>query len=200
MPRLFLPLQIMLHMLMGEQEGIYFMDSTHLAVCHNKRIERNRVFRGMAARGKTTMGWFYGFKLHLVINHKGQIIAAKITPGNTDDRKPVEQLTKNLTGVMAVDKGYISAELFRSLYNRGLKMLVGIKKGMKNMLMPLAEKLLLRKRFVIKTVFDILKSETNINHTRHRSPMNAAVNIISALVAYAFKTNKPKIKGIVIHS
>lgn len=200
MPRLFLPLQMMLHILGGEQEGIYFMDATSLPVCHNKRINRNRVFKGMAARGKTTMGWFYGFRLHLVINHKGQMIAAKITPGNVDDRKPVDALTRNLKGVIALDKGYISADLFQKLYSRGLKIIVGIKKGMRNMLMPLAEKLLLRKRFVIETVFDVLKTETNISHTRHRSPLNAAVNIVSAPVAYAFRTNKPKIKEGVIHS
>lgn len=200
MPRLFLPLQIMLHFLKGDAQGIYFMDSTHLAMCHNKRIERNKTFKGLAARGKSAMGWFYGFKLHIVINHKGQIMAVKITSGNTDDRVPVEQLTKDLQGFMAVDKGYVSSELFKKLYEKGLKMIVGIKKGMKNILMNSAEKLLLRKRFIVETVFDILKSETNINHTRHRSPMNAAVNIISALVAYAFKTNKPKVKGVLIHS
>ena len=135
-----------------------------------------------------------------LINHKGQMIAAKITQGNVDDRRPVEQLARNLKGFIALDKGYISKELFRSLYNRGLKIIAGIRKGMKNMLMTLAEKILLRKRFVIETVFDVLKSETNISHTRHPSPMNAAVNIAAALVAYAFRTNKPKIKGILIHS
>ena len=200
MPRLFLPLQLMLHCLKGESQGIYFMDATNLPVCHNKRIERNRVFKGLAARGKSTMGWFYGFKLHIVINLKGQIVAVKITSGNTDDRTPVDQLTQHLQGFMAVDKGYISAELFKKLYDRGLKMIVGIKKGMKNILMNTAEKVLLGKRSIVETVFGILKSQTNINHTRHRSPMNAAVNIISALVAYAFRTNKPKVKGVFIHS
>ena len=145
----FLPLQMMLHILGGEEQGIYFMDSTSIPVCRSKRINRNRVFAGMAARGKTTMGWCYGFKLHLVINHKGQMIAAKITRGNADDRKPVEQVTRNLKGFIALDKGYISKELFRSLYNRGLKIIAGIRKGMKNMLMTLAEKILLRKRFVL---------------------------------------------------
>ena len=106
---------------------------------------------------------------------------------------------------MAVDKGYILAELFKKLYELivefgGLKMIVGIKKGMKNILMNSAEKILLGKRSIVETVFGILKSQTNINHTRHRSPMNAAVNIISALVAYAFRTNKPKVKGVFIHS
>ena len=129
------------------------------------------------------MGWFFGFKLHIVINHKGQIMGVKITRGNVDDRMPLDGITKDLQGVIVLDKGYVSQKLFEKLYERGLKMIVGIKKGMKNMLMNTAEKLLLRKRFVVETVFDILKSETNINHTRHRSPANAAVNIISAIVA-----------------
>ena len=83
MPRLFVPLMVLLHGLSGEQTGVYFVDSTKLAVCHNRRIHRHQVFDGLAARGKTSMGWFYGLKLHFVINHKSQIMALKITPGNT---------------------------------------------------------------------------------------------------------------------
>jgi len=200
MPRLFVPLCMMLHLLKGDETSIYFMDSTHIPVCHNKRINRNRVFKGMAERGKNTMGWFFGFKLHLLINHKGEIVAVKISKGNVDDRVPVDKMTEKLFGFIVLDKGYIDAKLFHKLYKRGLKMIVGIKKGMKNMLVNTAEKLLLRKRFVIETVFSRLKAETNMIHTRHRSPVNAAINIISALVAYCFKTNKPKVKGLVIHS
>src|SRR3954464_11680912 len=83
MPRLFVPLMVLLHGLSGEPTGVYFVDSTKRAVCHNRRIYRHKVFDGLAARGKTSMEWFYGLKLHFVINHKGQIMAVKITPGNT---------------------------------------------------------------------------------------------------------------------
>ena len=190
MPVLFLPLHLLLHMLTGEETGIYFIDSTSLPVCHNRRIGRHKTFEGLAERGKTSMGWFFGFKLHIIINHKGQLIATKITRGNMNDRAPVEQLTGSLTGIMAADKGYLSKELFQRLYNKGLKMLTGIRKGMKNSLMPMAEKLILRKRFLVETVFDALKNTLNISHTRHRSPANACVNILAALVAYAYKTNK----------
>ena len=86
MPRLFIPFCILLHSVFGEKSGVYIADSTSLPVCNNKRITRNRVFKGLAARGKSTMGWFFGLKLHLIINHKGSIIAVKLTPGNTDDR------------------------------------------------------------------------------------------------------------------
>lgn len=190
MPSLFLPLHLLLHMLTGEETGMYFIDSTAIPVCHNRRIYRHKTFKGLAARGKTSMGWFFGLKLHIVINNKGQLMAAKITRGNVNDRTPVEELTASLSGLMAADKGYLSKDLFQRLYKKGLKMLTGIRKGMKNSLMPLYEKLFLRKRFLVETVFDTLKNTLNLSHTRHRSPTNACVNILAALIAYAYKTNK----------
>jgi len=194
MPRLFVPLCVLLQNLLGEETGIYIADATSLPVCHNKRINRNRVFKGLAARGKTTMGWFYGLKLHLVINHKGSIIAVKITPGNIDERTVLDEMTRHLKGSIFADKGFISSELFKELYQRGLKLITGIRRNMKNYLMPLIEKLLLRKRFLIETIFDILKIHMNLSHTRHRSPTNCCVNILSCLTAYQFKENKPSFK------
>ena len=131
------------------------------------------------------MGWFFGFKLHVAMNHKGQIMAVKITAGNTDDRDPVPDITKNLKGIIAADKGYISHTLFDELYMRGLKLLVGIRKNMKNHLMPIGEKLLLRKRFIIETLFDILKHETNLWHTRHRSRVCRSTDADDCDQAYA---------------
>jgi len=195
MPRLFLPLYVLLHSLRGKETGLYFMDSTHLAICHNKRISRNKVFAEIAERGKTTMGWFFGFKLHLVINNQGQIMALKITKGNVDDRVPVTGMTKDLKGIVAADKGYLSKKLFAELYAKGLKLITGIRKDMKNYLMPLQEKIFLRKRFLVETVFDKLKSYLNINHTRHRSTANALINWLSALTAYQSLTNKPALKA-----
>jgi hypothetical protein len=174
MPRLFAPLMILLHSLSGEQTGIYFADSTKLAVCHNRRIHRHKVFDGLAERGKTSMGWFYGLKLHFVINHKGQIVALKITPGNTA-------------------KGYIGHALFHTLWRRGLHLITSIRRNMKNYLMPRADKIMLRKRFLIETVLDTLKSEMGLEHSRHRSPVKAVVHLLSCLVAYAFRPGKPSI-------
>ena len=194
MPRLFMPLSVLLHSLSGEKTGIYFADSTSLKVCHNKRIKRNKVFEGMAARGKTTMGWFYGFKLHIVINHKGEIMALKITPGNVDDRTILEEMTKNLEGKLYADKGYISKKLFKALWKKGLQLITGLRRNMKNYLMPWLDKMLLRKRFIVETVFDTLKSNMGLEHTRHRSYVNAMVHILSCLVAYCFKPSKPAIQ------
>lgn len=193
MTRLFIPLNILLHLLFGEKTGVYFMDSTPIKVCHAKRQSSNKVFKGIAKYSKSTMGYFYGFKLHLIINEKGEFVALQITKGNIDDRVPVPKLTKDLLGTVYVDKGYIKQNLFLNLYERGLKMVHGIRKNMQNKLMTLRDKILLRKRTIIETVFDYLKNKMNIEHTRHRSPINAFVNILAALVAYAFKKNKPSL-------
>ncbi len=194
MPRLFMPLNILIHLLLGEKTGTYFIDATAMKVCHNKRQSSNKVFKGLAKYSKSTMGYFYGFKLHLIINERGEFIALKVTKGNVDDRAPVAELTKDLTGNMYADKGYIKQNLFTELYERGLKMVHGVKKNMANKLMNLKEKLMLRKRNLIETIFGYLKNTLNIEHTRHRSPVNAFVNILSALVTYSLKKNKPSIK------
>lgn len=195
MPQLLVPLICLLHCLSGKRDDIYFIDSTKMQICHNKRTNSNRVFRGLAMIGRSSYGWFMGFKLHLIINSKGQIIAVKITAGNADDRSVVPQLTKNLSGKIFGDKGYISQALFNQLFKRGLKIVTGIKANMKNYLLSLNEKIFLRKRSVIESVFDILKNHMGLEHTRHRSPTNFLVHTISCLVAYQMRTNKPKIKN-----
>jgi len=193
MPRLVAPLMVLLHSLSGEETGLYFGDSSKLAVCHNRRIDRHRVFDGLAARGKTSMGWFFGLKLHFVINHKGQIMALKITSGNVADSSVLDEITRHLTGKLYADKGYISHEMFTKLWQRGLHLITGIRRNMRNHLMLLGDKIMLRKRFVIETVLDILKSEMGLEHTRHRSPVNAMVHVLSCLVAYAYRPGKPSI-------
>src|SRR5690349_22995488 len=192
-PCAYAPQTRVLHSLSGEETGLYFGDSSKLAVCHNRRIDRHRVFDGLAARGKTSMGWFFGLKLLLVINHKGQIMALKITPGNTADSTVLDEITRHLTGKLYADKGYISHEVFSKLWQRGLHLITGIRRNMRNHLMLLGDKILLRKRFVIETVFDILKCEMGLEHTRHRSPVNAMVHVLSCLVAYAYRPGKPAI-------
>ena len=133
----------------AEATGISYIDATSIAVCHPKRIARNKTFAGLAALGKTTKGWFFGLKLHLLINENGEIQNLKLTKGNVDDRTPVPAMTKNITGLLFGDKGYIKQELFNELHQRGLKLVTGIKKGMKNKLTPIFEKILLRKRSIM---------------------------------------------------
>jgi Transposase DDE domain len=193
MPRLFAPLMVLLHSLSGEQTGIYFADSTKLAVCHNRRIDRHKVFNGLAARGKTAMGWFFGLKLHWVINHKGQVMALRITPRNTADSTVLDEITRHLTNKIYADTGSIGRKLFSQPWRRGLHRITGIRRNMHNHLMPLADKILLRKRFVIETVLDTLKSEIGLEHSRHRSVMNAMVHVLSCRVACAVRPGKPSI-------
>jgi hypothetical protein len=178
----------------GQCTGISFVDSTILAVCHARRIHSHRVFKGVAKRGKTSTGWFYGFKLHLVINDKGEILAYMLTPGNTDDRIPVPDLSKDLIGKLFGDKGYISQELFFKLYERGLEIITRLKMNMKNKLMSLVSKILLRHRGIIESVNNKLKSGCQIEHHRHRSRWNFLVNLIGGIVAYAYDPNKPSIR------
>ncbi len=178
---------------LSQHTGINYIDATCIPVCHNKRTSRHKVFNGLAALGKSTMGWFFGFKLHLVINEKGELLNAHLTPGNVDDRKPVRQMVHRLKGLLFGDKGYIDKILFHDLYENGLKLITGLKKNMENKLMALNEKILLRKRSVIETVNGVLKTDFQIVHTRHRSFINGFIHIFSTLVAYCLKSKKPSI-------
>ena len=177
----------------GQTTGVAFIDSTPLPVCHNKRIGRHRVFADVAARGKSSMGWFYGFKLHLIVNDQGELLAFQLTPGNVDDRKPVPQMSNNLWGKLVGDRGYLSQLLFEQLFERGLQLITPLRKNMKNRLVVLDDKLLTRKRAVIETIIDQLKNISQILHTRHRSTINFAVNLIAGLIAYTWQAKKPSL-------
>ena len=177
----------------GQTTGVAFIDSTPLPVCHNKRIGRHRLFADVAARGKSSMGWFYGFKLHLIVNDQGELLAFQRTPGNVDDRKPVPQMSNNLWGKLVGDRGYLSQPLFEQLFERGLQLITPLRKNMKNRLVVLDDKLLTRKRAVIETIIDQLKNISQILHTRHRSTINFAVNLIAGLIAYTWQAKKPSL-------
>lgn len=192
-----LPMTLFLKMqCLGECTGITYADSTSIRVCKNKRIKRNKVFKDLAQVGKSTMGWFYGFKLHLIVNEKGEIINFIITQGNVDDRKPLEnsKFIDKIKGKLYADKGYISAKLTQLLFIDGIQLITGIKNKMKNCLLEMKDKILLRKRSVIETINDELKNICQIEHSRHRSFQNFISNLISGLIAYCFFPKKPAIK------
>ena len=175
----------------GTCTGISFIDSTSLEVCDPKRISQHRVFATDARRGKSSMGWFYGFKLHLAVNDRGELLACCLTPGNVDDRVPVPQMVKHLRGKLIGDRGYISAPLTQLLFEQGLQLITRLRKNMKNQLMHLSDKLLLRKRAIIESIIDQLKNISQIEHTRHRSPVNFVVHLLAGLIAYSHQDKKP---------
>ena len=194
MPSVLGPLCAYLKSLYGRCRGISFLDSTALRVCDNHRIHNHQVFAGVAQRGKGSMGWFYGFKLHLVVNECGELLACQITPGNVDDREPVLALSRRLFGKLIADRGYISQALFEQLLDTfGVQLITKLRKNMKNRLMPFIDKLLLRKRAIIESVVDQLKNISQIEHTRHRSPVNCFINIIAGLIAYCHQPKKPSL-------
>jgi Transposase DDE domain len=192
-PRALVPLCCYLHTRKGRCTGIAFIDSTPLAVCHNRRIATHKVFDGWAARGKTSMGWFYGFKLHLIVNDVGELLAFCVTPGHVDDRRPVPKLTQALFGQLFGDRGYISQALHDVLWAQGLNLLTKVRRNMKNRLMRLWDKLLLRKRALIETINDQLKNISQIEHTRHRSVTGFMANLLAGLVAYTHQPKKPSL-------
>jgi hypothetical protein len=180
----------------GECTGISFIDSTVLRVCHNKRIRRNKTFKGIAEVGKSTMGWFFGFKLHLIINDKGEVLSFYLTKGNVDDRdaKAITRMTKEIFGKLFGDKGYISKALSDLLFGNGIQLITAVRRNMKSKALSNEERLLLRKRSVIETVNDELKNICQVEHTRHRSISGFLLNIMGALAAYSFFPKKPSIK------
>ncbi len=193
MPFCLIPLCSYLKTRRGSITGISYIDSCPIAVCKNIRIPRNKVFSGLAKRGKCSMGWFYGFKLHIIVNEVGELLSFMVTKGNTDDRAPVKELCKGLSGKLFGDRGYIGKKLFEELYNDGIQLITNVKSNMKNKLIPIIDKIYLRKRFIIETINDQLKNISNIEHSRHRSPTNFLVNIIAGLISYTWQKKKPAI-------
>lgn len=195
--RLFVPLILLINSrFKGKHTGISFIDSTTLPVCHIKREKQNKVFKGIAEKSKSTMGWYFGFKLHLIINDKGEILSYCFSKANVDDRdqKIMKVMTKEVFGKLFGDRGYIDQKLAEYLWNDGVELIYKLRKNMKKMNISDTDKILLRKRAVIESVNDELKNICSIQHTRHRSLQGFFNNAISALIAYQTFEKKPSIK------
>lgn len=177
---------------MGQKTDIYYIDSTPLAVCHNRRINRHKVFAGLAERGKTSMGWFFGFKLHLVFNHKREIVALKLTPGNVSDTAPVPELTKDLVGKLFGDKGYIGQKLAQELLRHGLALMTRVRSNMKSLPVSLLDKALLNGRGIAETIIGHVKEFSSLRLPKHRSVFNAFTHITAAIIAYQISLLPPQ--------
>lgn len=178
---------------LGKPTGIQFVDSTKIEVCHIMRAKRNLVFADVATHGKGTMGWSFGFKLHLIINHLGEIVSLKLTKGNVDDRQPLPEMADSLFGKLYGDKGYISKALSGELLDKGVELITTIRKNMKKKFISLWDRAILKKRFIIETVNDQLKNISYIEHSRHRSIHGFMLNLLGGLIAYCLKNDKPSL-------
>lgn len=193
MPRLLGWLCLYLFSRLGTCTGISFVDATFIAVCDNRRIAQHQVFKGIAARGKGSTGWSFGFKLHLVVNDAGELLAIYLTAANRHELRALPQLVKRLFGKLFADMAYLSQSMFEQLMQQGIQLITKVRANMKNKLMVMSDKLLLRKRSIIETINDQLKNISQIEHSRHRSPINFLVNLISGLIAYTHQPKKPSL-------
>lgn len=200
MPRILLALCAYLQHCYGQTRGIAFIDSTALAVCHNRRIQQHRVFERVAQRGRTSVDWFFGFKLHLVVNDCGDILNCCVTPGNTDDRRPVPKLVQHLFGKVFGDKGYISKPLAKQLMeDYAIELVTKVRSNMKAVVQDEFDKFLLRKRAIVESIYDQLKNISQIEHTRHRSLTGFISNLLAGLIAYCHQPKKPSLNLQFIH-
>lgn len=195
MPRVFFHMMLFINLQgFGKCIGISFVDSTMIPVCHNLRRYANKVFKDIATDGKGTMGWCHGFKLYLLCNDSGEIIPFCLTSANVDDRdkRVWTVFAKDLYGKVFADRGYIKQTLFEDLFDRGIHFVHGLRVNMKNRLMSMWNKIMLRKRCIIECINDLIKNKANIVHSKHRSIHNFIMNICVALSAYSFFENKPE--------
>ena len=187
---------LILNSLFVNCDGISLVDSTSIAVCKNYRINSHKVFQGFAARGKTTKGWFYGLKMHVINNLQGELVNASFSFGNKDDRKHFAGMTQGIWGKVFGDRGYISKKLFEELLPKNIHLITRLKKNMKNVLMPFTDKILSLKRILIESVFSRIKLLGKFEHSRHRSPINAFIHMIARLINYQLLDDKPSLKSI----
>lgn len=193
LPDVLIPLTFFMQSRCKKGDGIAFIDSTPLRVCNNLRILRHKTFKKEAERGKSSTGWFYGFKLHLLVDDCGEILSFRITRGNVDDRKPVPEMLKNFIGKVFGDKGYISKKLTDLLATDEIELITSLRKNMKPRVLAAFDKLLLRKRSIIETINDQLKNIFDLEHSRHRSLTNYMINVVASLVAYSYQEKKPSL-------
>ena len=194
MPRVLALLCAYLFRLFGSCTGICFAASTSIAGGDKRCISQHKVFGGIARRGKRSRGWFFAFKLHVVVNDRGELLGFCLTPGNRVAVKVLSKLVKQFFGKLIADKGDLSQAVFEQLRQQGLHLITKLKPKLKNRLMPLADKLLLGKRAIIEPITDQLKNISQIEHTPHRSPLNFLVNLVGGRIAYSHQSKKPSLR------
>lgn len=167
----------------NNKEYLMFVDGSEIPVCTNKRIFNHKVTKGIAAKSKSTKGWFYGFRLHILCDREGNLLGIKITPGNVDERKMVVKLLKDLEGILVADAGYISNELQKRLARLNVWFLTGVKRNQKK-LMTQASHTLLKARQRVETTIGILKQRLGLVTSLPRSITGFQVHFIFVCLVY----------------
>jgi hypothetical protein len=194
LPRILVALSAYLRHFYGQCRGIALIDSTALAVYHNRRISQHRVFAGIAERGRTSVDWFLGFKLHLVVNDCGDLLSGCLTPGNTDDDRPVPKLARRLWGKLFGDKGYLSRPLEEQLMeDHAVELVTKVRANMKAKVLDEMDQFFLRKRAIVETIYEQLKNISQIEHSRHRRLVGFMINLLGDLIAYCYQPKKPSL-------
>jgi Transposase DDE domain len=181
----------------GPATGLQCIDSLPLRVCHHRRLSSHKVLAGLAQRGQSSRGWCYGFPLPLVSKAQGEVLGLTLTPGHSDDRRPVAKLVPQRWGQWFGERGDLGQELLEQLWAQGLPLITKLKRHRRNKLMPLLDKLLLRKRALLECVHDQRKNSSQLQHPPHRSAINGIVNRLAAVVAYTFPPQKPALDRFV---
>jgi transposase len=166
--------------------NLQFADASALPVCKIKREFTHKVAKGLASKSKGTMGWYYGFKLHLVVDKDGLILAWRITTATVDDRKVLALVWHELTSMIVADAGYLGSNWQEAAADLHLILLTGIKKIMRK-LMIRWQHALLKARQIVETVFSVVKFRLGMDSTLPRSAMGYFAHYVWCLLAYQLR-------------
>lgn len=174
----------------------HFIDSTPLSVCYNYNINSHKVNKGLAERGKSTKGWFYGFKLHGVCNEMGLLEEILFTPGNVHDCKTLETLASSFSGTLTCDAGYLVSEnVLEKIFTRKLKIFIATRKNMKRIMTQKQGKLF-KSRSIIETVWGVLKERFNLMYNLSRSTHGLFRHYFYSIVSYLFDSYNSRLLSI----
>jgi hypothetical protein len=166
------------------KDGVYFFDSTALSVCYNWNIATHKVTKDFAARGKTSKGWFFGFKLHGACDSKGNLVSLRFSPGNEHDSRHAEYLTEGLGGLFVGDAGYLlKQEVFQRLFEKHKRILAASRKNMKR-LMTQEQGIMLSKRSAIETVWGVLQERYGLVYHLARNMTGLFRHYCCSLVSF----------------
>lgn len=189
--------QLALHfaLMKGHQSAYLWIDSTTLVVCKNQRIQRHKSLSAIATRGKSSMGWFFGCKLHLLMNQSGEIVNTALSNGHIADIKIVERLVEGLAAKLYADRGYISHNLKTKLNDQDIDLITHHRKNMRFIQLSKADEYHLKQRNKIETLFSLLKGTYNLVTSKARSVAGYLAGVYASLCAYQLcHQNKPMIR------